>query len=1146
MANGTLSDIVRIGRRFQRAVRIDADIGQASALDGFVCPPSAADALEQMARQVRETGHGAFTWTGPYGAGKSSLAVALAALVGPDAALRRRAKIALGRERADRTLALLAPGRLGWTALPVVGRRGDPEAVIGEALSALRSGKRGAKTAGDVVARLRRAADEEPGAGLLLVIDEMGKFLEQAALGGADLHFFQELAEASAQSNGRLLVVGILHQAFDEYAQRLAREAVDGWRKVQGRYVDIPLNVAGEEQVELIARAIERDMTPPAAAAEVAEAVAAAIRRNRAAVASDFGVRLLACWPLHPIVAALLGPISKRRFGQNQRSIFGFLNSAEPLAFQDFLRETSREDATFLGPDRLWDYLRANLEGAILASADGHRWSLASEAVERCEARGGDRDHVRLVKAVALIDLFKDRSGLLPSADVLSWALPELTQDRIGVLLDQLKAWSVVIYRRHMDAYAIYAGSDFDIEAAVAEARAKMSGVDFARLRAMALLHPVLAKRHYHETGALRWFDVDIAPVSDGIERVRRYEPQAGASGLFVLLVGDSGISEDEARRLCRAAAEAAGDWPVSVGWARRDEVVLRDLASDLLALEAVRAGRPELDGDAVARREINARIAHTAAELEERVRQAFLAADWVANPVGGELVEVPHASGPRGLNAIASDLADRRYGASPRLHNELLNRLRPSSNAVAAQKALLKAMVERAGETRLGIEGYPAEGGLFASLLEGTGLYREDDGGTGRFRFMDPPAEDPARLRPLWNLAEAMLRDAGTAGATARDIFKAWQAPPFGVRGGLLPVLGVAFALAKADRVSVYLDGVFRSRLDDLLVDRLGQDSSSVRLRWSEISNFHRAILTGVASAVSEAAGAETRPNGPTPLDIARGLVGHIKSFRPWVLKTDQIGPNARRVRDLAKLANDPNKFLLDDIPAIFGAPDTAAGNVDIIVQAVRDGLAELSGAYPRMLRDLESVMLTEMRVRGRDLVDLASLRTRAETVRGLTGNYRLDAFASRLTAYTGSEDEIEGIASLAANRPPRDWADRDIDQARMELAALAQEFTRAEGLARVKGRRDQRFALSLVTSDLESQAPIVAEFDFAASDLGAVDDLVEQITAIIEKAGVERNLVLAAVAKLGARFAKPAVNVGGTVAAATPTRRNGKATIQ
>ena len=62
-----LADRVSVSRRFQRAIRIDTDYGDPTALDGFYCPRSCAAILETMAHQVSETGQGAFTWTGPYG-----------------------------------------------------------------------------------------------------------------------------------------------------------------------------------------------------------------------------------------------------------------------------------------------------------------------------------------------------------------------------------------------------------------------------------------------------------------------------------------------------------------------------------------------------------------------------------------------------------------------------------------------------------------------------------------------------------------------------------------------------------------------------------------------------------------------------------------------------------------------------------------------------------------------------------------------------------------------------------------------------------------------------------------------------------------------------------------------------------------------
>ena len=71
---------------------------------------------------------------------------------------------------------------------------------------------------------------------------------------------------------------------------------------------------------------------------------------------------------------------------QNQRSIFGFLNSCEPAGFQEFLRRA--EDPELYPPHLLWEYLRLNLEPSIMASPDGHRWALAVEAIERCQALG--------------------------------------------------------------------------------------------------------------------------------------------------------------------------------------------------------------------------------------------------------------------------------------------------------------------------------------------------------------------------------------------------------------------------------------------------------------------------------------------------------------------------------------------------------------------------------------------------------------------------------------------------------------------------------------------------------------------------------------------------------------------------------------
>lgn len=1118
----TLDSIVRVRRRFQRSIRVDTDIG-AAALEGFVCPQSAAESLLSMVRQIEDTRQGAFTWTGPYGCGKSSLAVAVAALLG-EPELKAPAREAIGAEVAASVERQLDPDGKGWTVLPVVGSRVDAAkavaAALDRALDVKRPRGRSGKAESDTIVRLIEAAERPQHAGLLVVVDEMGKFLEEAAYGSADVYFFQQLAEAANRSRGRLIVVGVLHQAFDDYAHRLSREVRDEWLKIQGRFVDVPINVAGEEQVELIARAIQAQGAPPANATQ-ATAVAEAIRVQRPATAADLGERLHECWPLHPVVACLLGPLSRRRFGQNQRSVFGFLNSAEPFGFQEYLKSAPAADAPAYGSTNLWDYLRANLEPSILASPDGHRWSLAVDAVERSEARGAEAEHLAIVKTIALIDLFKERSGLIASLAVLAQALPLIDSARMEACLEDLKSWSVVLYRRHVGAYAIYAGSDFDIDAAVADVRARLPVVQLARLRSLALLQPVLAKRHYHITGALRWFEVDIANLGDGVERVRQFRPQAGATGLFLLLIGTEAESNAKAKKLWKAAAAAAGHWPVAVGWTR-DSFMIRELAAELLALEAVRAERAELQGDAVARREVSARIVRLAAEVEDRLNQAFDGAQWAwQDPQTNVIVT---SSGGATLNAIASDLADERYKFGPKIKNELLNRIKPSSNAIAAQKELLKAMVERWQEPRLGIEGYPASGGLYDSLLAASGLHRPRADDPARFAFVDPTPGDASNLTPIWEVAEKLFREAGPVGADLAALYAEWGKPPYGVRDGLLPILAIAFLMARTGRLAVYLDGAFQPRLGSILIDRLAQDPTSVRLRWTEASDFHVRVLSGVADLVAEFGVIPGGQTHPEAIDVARGLVGLVLDLPAWVLRTGRLSPVATKVRNLAKLASDPNKFLLDDLPSVFGAAaEQTVTEAEAVVAALRDGLRELVQAYPAMLRELEAVMLRELRIGELTTAGQAELRCRAEAVRGLTGNYRLDAFATRLQTYAGAIEEIEGLASLAANKPPPDWVDRDIDHGRVEIAALAQEFVRAEAFAHVKGREDGRVKMAIFISDPTRPSPVKPDFEIVAGQQRQVWELVEQLERVLGSAGASRDVALAALAELGARLAEP-----------------------
>ena len=822
-----LADRVRIARRFQRAIRIDDDIGKLAALDGYICPRSSAEAVATMARHVEENGQGAFTWTGPYGSGKSSLVVAMAAAMTRRKQISRSAESVFNTETI-RILRKALPLRTkGWRILPVVGRRDQPAQVIGESIvsaNLIPDSEHRLWTDKAVLNTIGEIAQSSPRTygGLLVFIDEMGKFLEAAANSQTDIYLFQELAERASRSGKRLVIIGILHQAFDEYAHRISREMRDEWSKIHGRFVDISINANRDEQIDLISRAIESDYIP-AKPGPLAEGVAAQTRRET----PRYYARMLEdCWPLHPIVASLLGPISRRRFGQNQRSIFAFLNSAEPFGFQDFIRNA--DDSTVYDPERLWDYLRINLEPAIMASPDGHRWALAVDVLERCEALGGDDLKLRLLKVLALIGMFKDRSGLGGSLRLLQLAV-HAKGDEIASRLKDLQESSFVVYRKFSDTYTIYEGSDFDIEFAVEHALEEISALNAEAFNRLFELQPVVAKRHYHMTGALRWFDIAVVPLAVAAATADEYTPRNGAVGCFVLAMPTMAESAETSNLLCNEIVQRSRDWEIVVGLAQQIGEFSTQ-TRELMALEWVRAHAPELQSDRVARMEIQARIDEVRDQLEDSFTQAISCVWWYRKDNCPQLLPYER------LNRLASDLADGRFNDAPILHNELLGRNRLSSNAVAARNALIRRMVLGEGEARLSIQGFPAEGGLFDSLLESTRLYRCTG---GECKFVSPKlhGDDPKNLGPIWQAATDLLKSNTHRAVPITEIYDAWREAPFGLKKGFLPVLAVAFFLSKRSTLALYRAGMFRLEMSELDVDYLVRDPADIQLRWMKLS---------------------------------------------------------------------------------------------------------------------------------------------------------------------------------------------------------------------------------------------------------------------------------------------------------------------
>lgn len=1090
----TLSDIVKINTRFCRSINLNQDLGDADILSGFICPSSSEMAIQNIAENVSSTGQSAFTWTGPYGSGKSSLALFLSALMGKDSKLRSLAQSII-KEKTKENFYNKISVTNGWDILPIVGDIKDPSDLIKEAIF-----KKTGKKSSDIFEDIKSLSDKSDG--LLIFIDEMGKCLESAAKGIGDVYLFQQLAEFVSRSKGKIIFVGILHQSFAEYARYLPHTLRDEWQKIQGRFVDIPINTAGEEQIELISRAISC-MHKPQSIINMVEKTVNTISKNKLITSKkELSEALIKCWPISPVVVSLLAQISKKRFGQNQRSIFSFLSSGEPKAFRDFINSTEFNDNNLYMPEDLFDYLKFNLESSILSSSDSKIWNTATDVLARSQAKGASLEHINILKTIALIDIFNGTSGLIANEDLLKAIYPNVN---IKNILNDLSSWSVIIFKKHLNSYSIFEGSDFDIEAAIQEAYSSIPTLEIQKLADIANFKPIIAKRHYHKFGCMRWLDILLTPI-DGYEEFLNKEHNRGKSvGFFSIFLPQSLNEFEKAKKIIQQHKQCS--FPVFITIAQNNQII-NEYLKELLALEWIQKNKHELAGDRIARLEVENRRLIIISSLECQLNDILTSSIWYKD---GKKIGIIKQNE---FSVFASNVCDDVYSNTPEIKSELINRTKPSGSANSALNILLKDMVLQDGEPLLGITGFTPERGLFNILLQETKIYVE---GNNIWSFKTPTNK---KLNILWEYTDELFKRANKA-INLSEVYNHWSNPPFGVKAGLHNFLALAYMMSRRNQIAVYRDGSYIPEINDLLVDYLIKNHKSISLKLVEAEDYTGHILPAIAQLLNSLQEQNQISLKSTPLIIARKLVSIIDRLPPWVLKTKTLSKNATRFREIVKSANDPHRLLFEDIEKVFGNEkyNEKEDKSAVIIRNMKETMEELLGIYPATMKNIALLLTNELDVPMATPTQLERLRERAKNIKGVSGNFRVDAFASRISTFSSTLNDIAGIISLANNKPPHDWIDLDIENAKKEILNLCTEFKKAELYTKVKNRPSSRQAVAFIAGIGDKAEVIQGEFDLLTDMQDEVLTLKKNIKTVLDSTK-NRNILLEALTELSIEY--------------------------
>jgi hypothetical protein len=408
--------------------------------------------------------------------------------------------------------------------------------------------------------------------------------------------------------------------------------------------------------------------------------------------------------------------------------------------------------------------------------------------------------------------------------------------------------------------------------------------------------------------------------------------------------------------------------------------------------------------------------------------------------------------SAPSSLGELASDVFDEAYANAPVVRNEMLNRHHLSTAAAAARRNLLEFMVQGAAQSRLGMEGFPPEFSMYASVLLGT-VHHQD--ARGVWGWTEPETSSNVALSSVWEAIRKSLDGAKGNRLPLQEIYSWLARPPHGIREGLSPVLLVAFVLSLPGRAMLYEDNSLVPSLTADVIQRLLRRPGSFDLQIISESKRVRSLLDMYGRALG------MRSSAPLGLlDIVKRLLREVSSLSSYAQATQRVTEDARRLRSAIKSARDPLSLLTSRIPEALGIPvqlsDGHAGPPAELEGKLRHAVEELRSADAQLDKAISEQVAT---VFGYQLASdgwMSWLVSRAAAVpiESIPIAARPLALALGASAAPAYSSLALAAGSATVGKSPKSWTDGDFTAFTLRISELGRSIMAAEALALAQGR--------------------------------------------------------------------------------------------
>ena len=775
---------------------------------------------------------------------------------------------------------------------------------------------------------------------LFIIIDEFGKFLEYAADNAPEknLYFIQQFTEFVNNSNNNIVLLTSVHQNFDAYSMHLETFQRQEWSKVKGRFKELTFNEPVEQLLFLASEHIKAKKSTQKKEKVINEVIQLLLKSNAFSANEDY-VKDIATklYPLD-ILSAYVLTLSLQKYGQNERSLFSFLESTDHTG----LYQHSILSENFYSIPEVYDYLLYNYFSFINSryNSDFGAWKGIRTSLERVESSFNENitNYEKLIKTIGLLSINAQAGSLINRKFLIDYARVSLNIENAKSLIEDLEDKKIIIYRKYNNRFVLFEGTDLDIPTALYEAGNKIDEITdiVTLLNKNYSLPPVLAKRAMFDTGTPRLFDykISLLPIS--------IKPEGDSDGFINLIFNENNILSD-IKKMSLENQEAI----LYCYYLKSKEI--KDL---LFEIEKTRKVIEENDEDKVAVAELKNIILHQRNLLNHKILHSFYANNnsvvWVFN---GEVI---HFKSQKEFNVFLSKICKDIYPKTPYFNNELVNKHKISRSIHGAKKSYFKALANNWDVPHLGFleDKFPPEKTIYLSLLENNGINLFSDSASG---LIEPHSENG--FHHLWKVSNEFLESAKVSKRNLSEFYEILSNKPFKLKQGFADFWIPTFLFIRRDEYALFNENIYTPTINEDILELIAKIPQEFEIKSFVLEGVKLDIFNSYRKFLNIES--DKTGNAQVFIETIKPFLVFYRNLPDYSKETKRLSKESIAIREAIVNSKDPEQSFFEDFPTALGFSiaqiQRNRNELQDFIVKLKDSINEVRNSFDELINRFE-----------------------------------------------------------------------------------------------------------------------------------------------------------------------------------------------